>query len=70
MWPSKKTKVCKVNESCSIADDDDDGVCLYAWTHVDGRGIIDSVGKCQSVNTRGHITIPLVGSLGRPRRQR
>lgn len=37
MWPSK-TKVCKVNESCSIADDDDDGVCLYAWTHVDGRG--------------------------------
>jgi len=36
-----KTKVCKVNESCSIADDDDDGddndgMCLYAWTHVDG----------------------------------
>lgn len=68
MWPSK-TKVCKVNESCSIADDD--GMCLYAWTHVDGRGIIDSVvGKCQSVNTREHITIPLVESLERPRRQR
>lgn len=52
MRPSK-TKVCKVNESCSIVDDDGDGdgdddgdEHVYAWTHVRAR--INRRRKCQS----------------------